>query len=220
MFLRPTTRHKDGKLHRFWSVVENCRVRGRRFVQKTLLYLGAISDSEHAVWCRTIDKLKGEDRLVQLSLFPQDRQPSPALPAIQVYMDRLELSRPRQWGACWLALRLWEELALDDFWRERLAPSREGTSWLNVLKTLVAYRLIDPGSEWRLHRLWFDHSAMADLLGEDFRHRPEGHALPLSGQAGRAQGRFVFALAPTLGVALRRPLRDLALRPDQHLFRE
>jgi transposase len=168
MFLRPTTRRKDGKLHRYWSVVENRRLRGGRFVQKTLLYLGEISDSEHAVWCRTIDKLRGEERLVQLSLFPQDRQPPPALPAIQVYMDRLELSRPRQWGACWLALRLWEELALDDFWRERLPPSREGTSWLNVLKTLVAYRLIDPGSEWRLHRLWFERSAMADLLGEDF----------------------------------------------------
>jgi len=168
MFLRPTSRRKDGKLHRYWSVVENRRVRGGRFVQKTLLYLGEISDSERAVWCRTIDKLKGEDRLIQLSLFPQDCQPPPAVPAIRVCMDRLELSRPRQWGACWLALRLWEELALDEFWRERLPPSREGTHWLSVLKTLAAYRLIDPGSEWRLHRLWFDQSAMADLLGEDF----------------------------------------------------
>ena len=82
-------------------------------------------------------------------------------------MDRLVLSRPRQWGACWLTLKLWDELALDDFWTDRLPPSREGTSWLNVLKTLVTYRLIDPGSEWRLHRLWFDRSAMADLLGEE-----------------------------------------------------
>ena len=168
MFLRPTTRRKDGKLHRYWSVVENRRVRGGRFVQKTLLYLGEISDSEHAVWCRTIDKLRGDDRLVQLSLFPRDRQPPSAANAIQVHMDRLELSRPRRWGACWLALRLWDELALGDFWQGRLTPSREGTRWLNVLKTLVAYRLIDPGSEWRLHRLWFDQSAMADLLGEDF----------------------------------------------------
>jgi hypothetical protein len=40
---------------------------------------------------------------------------------------------------------------------------------LNVLKTLVAYRLIDPGSEFRLHRLWYDRTAMADLLGDDFR---------------------------------------------------
>jgi transposase len=168
MFLRATTRRKDGKFHRYWSVVENRRVCGGRIVQKTVLYLGEISDSQHAVWCRAIDRLAGADRLVQLSLLPQDRQAPACAAAIQVHMDRLELSRPRQWGACWLALKLWDQLALDDFWAERLAPSREGTRWLSVLKTLVAYRLIAPGSEWRLHRLWFDRSAMADLLGEDF----------------------------------------------------
>ena len=43
-----------------------------------------------------------------------------------------------------------------------------GTRWLNVLKTLVTYRLIDPGSEWRLHRQWYEQSPMGDLLGEDF----------------------------------------------------
>ncbi len=168
MFLRATTRRKDGKLHRYWSVVENRRVRGGRTVQKTVLYLGEISDRQQAVWCRTIDQLKGEECLVQLTLFPQDRRPPPCVPAVQVHLDRLELSRPRQWGACWLALKLWEQLGLDDFWGERLRPSREGTSWLNVLKTLVAYRLIAPGSEWRLHRVWFERSALADLLGEDF----------------------------------------------------
>ena len=169
MFLRSTTRRKDGKLHRYWSVVENRRVSGGRTVQKTILYLGEICDSERAVWCRTIDRLNGRERLVQLSLFPDDRpRRAAAGRAIAVQMERLELSRPRQWGACWLALGLWDELALDGFWGERLRPSRQGTRWLNVLKTLVAYRLIDPGSEWRLHRHWFDRSAMADLLGEDF----------------------------------------------------
>ena len=63
---------------------------------------------------------------------------------------------------------LWQQLDLDSFWRPRLPPSREGTPWLLVLQTLVAYRLIDPGSEWRLHRQWFDASAMADLLNADF----------------------------------------------------
>src|SRR5271168_4685820 len=62
---------------------------------------------------------------------------------------------------------LWDQLRLDDFWRPALPPSREGTDWLNVLKTLVAYQLISPGSEWRLHRHWFEHCAMGDLLGED-----------------------------------------------------
>lgn len=167
MFLRATERRKDGKVHRYWSVVENRRVRQGRTVQKTLLYLGEINDAQQAGWCRTIEALDGEQR-VQLSLFPEDRHPPPACHAVQVQMHRLELSRPRQWGACWLALELWGQLALDTFWQPRLPPSREGTRWLNVLKTLTCYRLIDPGSEWRLHRYWFDHSAMADLLGEDF----------------------------------------------------
>lgn len=167
MFLRATLRRKDGKEHRYWSIVENRRVRGGRTVQQTVLYLGEINDTQQASWCRTIETLDG-DRRVQLALFPADRQPPPECAAVQVQLQRLELSRPRQYGACWLALELWQQLALDGFWQKRLPPSREGTRWLNVLKTLTVYRLLDPGSEWRLHRLWFDQSAMAALLGEDF----------------------------------------------------
>src|SRR5258705_10134833 len=63
------------------------------------------------------------------------------------------------------------------FWAERLPPSRKGTRWDLVLQTLCAYRLIDPGSEWRLHRQWFEHSAMGDLLGADFGQLAESHKL-------------------------------------------
>ena len=59
-------------------------------------------------------------------------------------------------------------MGLDRFWAERLPPNRKGTRWDLVLRTLVTYRLLAPGSEWRLHRQWFEQSAMADLLGEDF----------------------------------------------------
>ena len=76
--------------------------------------------------------------------------------------------RIRQWGACWLACHLYEQLGLDEFWAERLADSREGTCWQHILQTLVCYRLIDPGSEWRLHRQWYEQSAMGDLLDEDY----------------------------------------------------
>jgi hypothetical protein len=91
-----------------------------------------------------------------------------ALPTIGVRLGELRLQRPRQWSACWLALQLWCELDLDGFWQPRLPVSRQGTPWLRVLKTLVAYRLIDPGSQCRLRRRWFDASAMADLLDADF----------------------------------------------------
>ena len=170
MFLRSTTRRKDGKVHRYWSVVENRRLRGGGSAQKTLLYLGEINDSQQAGWCRAIDAVTGLDRQpTQLCLFPADREPPSSIAHVQIRMDKLELRRPRQWGACWLALELWAKLRLDEFWAPRLPASREGTRWLNVLKTLVAYRLIDPGSEFRLHRLWYDRTAMADLLGDDFR---------------------------------------------------
>ena len=169
MFLRETNRHKDGKDHRYFSVVENRRVRDGRSVQKTLLYLGEINDSQKAAWVRAIEVVEGK-QVRQMALFPDDRLvPSGVENGIQLLMSQLELCRPRQWGACWLACELWEMLELNRFWQERLSPSRKGTRWRNVLQTLVSYRLIDPGSEWRLHRYWYDHSGMGDLLGEDFR---------------------------------------------------
>lgn len=87
---------------------------------------------------------------------------------MQVRLDAMQLHRPRQWGACWLASHLYDELQLNAFWSRHLPASRKGRDWQKILQTLVCYRLIDPGSEWRLHRQWFEHSAMADLLGADF----------------------------------------------------
>jgi hypothetical protein len=170
MFLRATKRLKDGKEHRYWSIVENRRCGGNRVVQRQVLYLGEINDQQHAAWCKTIEVAqKGKRRPQQIAIFPEDRQaPELDCDVIQVKLSELQLKRARQWGACWLACELWDQLRLDDFWAQRLRTSRQGTRWLHVFKTLVAYRLIDPGSEWRLHRQWFEESAMADLLGEDF----------------------------------------------------
>ena len=171
MFLRANKRFKDGKEHRYWSVVENRRVTGGGSIQKTLLYLGEINDSDRAAWTRAIETVDERDHARQIHLFPEDRTPDPRLEhsSIKLRLDRIELSRPRQWGGCWLALELWHRLDLDAFWQPLLPDSQKGTPWLKVLKTLVAYRLLDPGSEWKLHRCWFDRSAMADLLDDDFR---------------------------------------------------
>jgi len=170
MFLRNTKRWKDGKEHTYWSIVENRRCRGKRVVQQTVLYLGEINDSQRAQWIRAIDVFD-EDRgdLGQLKLFPSERTlPEAAPDGIQVRLKEFEMHRPRQWGGCWLFTEIWKELGLDEFWRPRLGYSREGTDWEHVLQTLCCYRLVDPGSEWRLHRTWFDQSAMGDLLDEDF----------------------------------------------------
>jgi len=171
MFLREKIRKKDGKEHRYFSVVENRRVAGGRVVQRHVLYLGEINDSQELAWRRSIEVF--EDGVAQprtRSLFPEDRCEGllPDGSIIRLKLSQLRLHRPRQWGACWLVLTLWRELQLDRFWTERLPTSRKGTRWDQVLLVLVAYRLIAPGSEWRLHREWFERSALADLLGADF----------------------------------------------------
>ena len=167
MFLRCTRRVKDGKAHEYWNLVENRRMADGRVAQRQVLYLGEINASQREAWRKTIE-VQGEGARRQVALFPAGSMPADDVDAIGVRLSELRVERPRQWGACWLALELWQQLELDSFWRSRLRPSREGTPWLKVLKTLVAYRLIDPGSEWRLHRQWFDASAMADLLDSDF----------------------------------------------------
>ena len=171
MFLKCNRRFKDGKEHRYWSIVESRRCAGGQVVQRPVLYLGEINDSQRQSWCRTIEAFDPQrDRTRPLALFPADR-PVPEHAAgfgVQVRLEQMELHRPRHWGDCWLACQLYEQLGLDCFWAKRLPDSREGTCWRHILQTLVCYRLLDPGSEWRLHRLWFEQSAMGDLLGRDF----------------------------------------------------
>ena len=171
MFLRSSTRKKDGKEHRYFSIVENKRVAGGRVVQRHVLYLGEINSSQQLAWRKSIEVFEdGREQPSTLSLFPADRCEAVIADdsIVRVRLSELELCRPRQWGACWLVVKLWRELKLDRFWSEGLSPGRKGTRWDQVLLVLVAYRLIAPGSEWRLHREWFGLTALADLLGADF----------------------------------------------------
>ena len=170
MFVRAKRRFKDGKEHRYWSVVENCRNRDGRVVQRQVLYLGEINDSQRAAWCRSIEVLQGDCGPAPMALFPDDREaPELHCETVRIHVKDLSVHRPRQWGGCWLALTLWDRLELDRFWTPRLLPSRQGTRWLDVLKTQVCYQLLEPGSEWRLHRHWYEHSAVGELLNSPVR---------------------------------------------------
>jgi len=170
MFLRSIVRKKNGKEHESFSIVENKRVAGGKVVQRHVLYLGEINSTQQEAWRKAIEIFEdGQLKPKTVALFPQDRAPAISSEEIvQIRLKDLQLRRPRQWGACWLATQLYEKLQLDRFWAEKLPPSRKGTRWDLVLQTLVTYRLVDPGSEWKLHRQWFEATAMADLLGEDF----------------------------------------------------
>jgi transposase len=172
MFLRAKVRKKDGKQHRYFSVVENRRVGQDHTVQRTVLYLGEINDSQEAIWRKTLQVFdETHQQYTTLSLFPEDREiPAASSDSIQVKLSEMELRRPRAFGNCWLGCELWRQLRLEEFWEEKLAEKvqRETVSWGKVLQLLVVNRLIDPGSEFRVHRQWFDQSAMAELLQTDF----------------------------------------------------
>src|ERR1700732_3558267 len=188
MFLRCKVRRKDGKQHRYWSVVENTRVAGGPVAQRHVLYLGEINDTQELAWRRSIAVL--EDGAAQprtLSLFPEDRCEGLLSDAsiVGVKLSELRLRRPRQWGACWLALLRWGELQLNQFWCQRLGGSRKGlplrkqggragtrscSCWSPIVcwpHGTSPWAERPTGSEWRLYREWFQRSALADLLGED-----------------------------------------------------
>ncbi len=170
MFLRCHKRKKDGKEHRYYSVEESRRLQSGKVVQRRVLYLGEINDSQQASWRKTLEVFdEQQKRATTLSLFPEDR-PAPAdvLDTIQVKLGEMQLRRARPYGNCWLGCELWRQLELDRFWEQKLPRGREDVSWPQVLELLVVNRLIDPGSEFRLHRQWFDQSAMDVLLGVDF----------------------------------------------------
>src|SRR5512139_1815756 len=150
MFLRCHTRKKNGKLHRYWSVVESRRVAGGEPVQRHVLYLGEINDSQEAAWHKTLTVFDEQrQRYEQLALFPADRPlPPNEANALAVVLTALRLLRPRRFGDCWLGCRLWEELGLADFWDTRLQAERGDVPWAKVLQLLVVNRLCEPGSEF------------------------------------------------------------------------
>ena len=172
MYLRHIQRRKNGKEHSYWSIVESRRLADGRVSQRHVLYLGEINDAQERAWARAVEVFPDEAGPPQtMALFPEERLDAnveEGTPIVRLRLKELSLHRPRQWGACWLALYLWRELQLEQFWSQRLQPSRKGTRWDQVLAVLTVYRLLAPGSEWRLHRQWFENSAVADLLGVDF----------------------------------------------------
>ena len=170
MFLRSTNRKKDGKDHRYFSIVENRRLLGGKTAQRTVLYLGEINDQQQTAWRKTLEVFdENEQRYATVSLFPDDQPiPTDAVDSLQVRLSGLELRRPRVFGNCWLGCELWRQLGLDEFWRQCLPEAREKVSWEKVLQLLVVNRLLDPGSEFQVHRQWFVDSAMDQLLEEDF----------------------------------------------------
>jgi hypothetical protein len=170
MHLKVHRRKKDGKEHRYFSIVESRRVSRQRVVHRMVVYLGEINDSQQAAWRKTLEVFdENKQDFTTLSLFPDDRPITTSeVEALQVKLGEMQLERPRAFGGCWLGCELWRQLGLDEFWQAKLPAGREVVPWEKVLRLLVVNRLLDPGSEFRVHRQWFDQTAMAELLDTDF----------------------------------------------------
>ena len=170
MFLRCHRRKKNGKEHRYWSVVESRRLLDGQSAQRQVLYLGEINDSQEAAWRKSIEVFdEDQEESSEACLFPADRPiPADEVNALSLVMSELRLLRPRSFGDCWLGCLLWRKLGLDRFWQQQLGAERGAVPWEKVLQLLAVNRLCEPGSEFAVHRHWFVNSAMDELLDCDF----------------------------------------------------
>ena len=167
MFLRPNVRHKDGKDHTYWSLVETVRTPdGPR--QRTLCYLGELNGSAQARWVKTIEIFNAQGESQQLKLFPAEVAPPEEDGSVaRVRLDKVRLERARQFGDSFLALELWKRLELDRFWEALLdGPDQDAdVPWSRIVALLAINRLCAPGSELAIEERWYPGTALDDLLG-------------------------------------------------------
>ncbi|MBV9009145.1 MAG: hypothetical protein JO354_08265 [Verrucomicrobia bacterium] len=165
MFLRSHARHKDGKDHTYWSLVETVRTPdGPR--QKTFCYLGELNSSAQARWVKTVEVFSEQAEAQRLKLFPSQVEPAADDAQVaRVLLNKARLERMRQFGACWLGLELWKRLELDRFFARAVDDEPADVPWSRVAALLAIHRLCAPGSELAVEQRWYPSTALDDLLG-------------------------------------------------------
>lgn len=164
MFLRPNHRHKDGKEHVYWSLVETVRTAdGPR--QRTLCYLGELNHSAQARWLKSIAVFNEQGESRQLKLFPSEVEtPENDAEVARVLLRKVRFERVRQLGPCLLGWELWKRLQLERLWEERLDGEASEVSWSRVAAVLAINRLCAPGSELGIEERWYPMTALEDML--------------------------------------------------------
>jgi len=170
MYLKTHKRKKNGKYHEYYSIAEKRKISRGRYVEKIVLYLGEISDSQKKSWQKSIEILNEDNKPIYKSLFAIDNETQACydVDTIPIKLSKMKLSKPRTFGDCWLGCEIWDQLGLDKFWSERIDTTRSPLNYSKVLKLLTVNRLIKPGSEFYIHHHWFDQTAMAALLDCDY----------------------------------------------------
>jgi transposase len=164
MFLRPNHRHKDGKEHVYWSLVETVRTPdGPR--QRTLCYLGELNHSAQARWLKTLEVFNEQGECRQLKLFPSEVEPPENDAQVaRVLVRKVRFERVRQFGQCFLGWQLWQRLQLDRLWEEQLDGEVAEVPWSRVAAVLAINRLCAPGSELGIEERWYPATALEEML--------------------------------------------------------
>lgn len=161
MYLRPSTRRKDGKTHVYWRLVRSVR-RGGKVVQETVAQLGELDAEGRARATALARQISGRgEESRQRSLFDSADSAEP----VKVRLDAVRLERSRSFGAVWLGLKLWQALKLDELLRHRMPAGREAVPWSDVVAILAIGRLCEPSSELHVAERWYRTTALEDLLG-------------------------------------------------------
>jgi len=139
VFLKRHVRRKDGKEHVHYSLCESIRLSRNRTIQRRVLNLGELNTTQIERWQRSIEVIEQEGETRQCRLFT-DREgaaPAEAPDVCEVVLSSLSVRRPREFGACWLGSRLWQELKLDQFFATALGDRRGSVEWAKVIALLV-----------------------------------------------------------------------------------
>src|SRR5271166_553099 len=158
MYLRYTTRKKDGKTHRQWRLVRSVRI-GRRVIQQTVAHLGEL-DAQGRLEARALARhLIGAPE--QAALFDDGSQHQ----SVSVRLKGVRIERSRQFGDVYLALALWRGVGLEELCKRLLPLGQERIAWAKMAAVLVAARLCEPSSELHIAEDWYRRTALSDLLG-------------------------------------------------------
>ena len=173
MFLKTHRIFKDGKHHVYYSLCESLRVSRKRVLQRRVLHLGELNTTQLERWQRTIEVIEEDGGRHQMRLFADRHREWDAAVApedvAEVLLSSLVVRRPRQFGACWVGCKLWEELGLEEFWQQALGDEAGAVAWDKVVELLVVNRLVEPRSELFIHEKWYPQTAMSVLLDSDER---------------------------------------------------
>lgn len=168
MFLKPNKRKKDGKEHIYYTLNESVRISKRRVIQRTILHLGELTTSQCHRWKQTIEVINEQKQSRPMELLTDDvhaqRGGADDPDVVAIRLSSLQVKNAREFGSCWLGVKLWEQLGLDQFWAKHLEECRGEVPWEKVVELLAVNRLCDPGSELSVHEKWFPRTGMEMLL--------------------------------------------------------